>query len=105
MLAAVAVVKKMTPELVMLSLPKPVSTTNIDIRYKTTPKTAAMANATNSMTMVKLKTVAGSFIRQKGGCGSLEFVTKSIRICFTFWRRAELPKRMETKPVDESVSE
>lgn len=83
MLAAVAVVKIMTPELVMLSFPILVSTTNMDILYKTTPRTAATANATNSMTMVKLKTVAGNFIRQNGGCGSLEFVTKSIRICLT----------------------
>lgn len=88
MLAAVAVVKKITPELVILSLPKLVSTTNIDILYKTTPNTAATAKATNRMTMVKLKTVAGNFILQNGGCGSLEFVTKSIRIFLTFCRRA-----------------
>lgn len=94
MLAAVAVVKKITPELVILSLPKLVSTTNIDILYKTTPNTAATAKATNSMTMVKLKTVAGNFILQNGGCGSLEFVTKSIRIFFTFCRRAERKKPM-----------
>ncbi len=95
MLAAVAVVKKMTPELVMLSLPKLVSTTNIDILYNTTPNTAATANATNKMTIVKLKTVAGNFIRQNGGCGSLEFVTKSTRIFFTFCRRAGISRERE----------
>lgn len=88
-LAAVAVVKKMTPELVMLSLPKLVSTTNIDILYKTTPNTAATAKQTSRMTIVKLNTVAGNFIRQNGGCGSLELVTKSIRIFLTFCRRAK----------------
>lgn len=59
-----------------------------DMRYNTTPNTAATASATNKITTEKLKTVAGSFMRQKGGCGSSVFVIVFRRVLLTLANRA-----------------
>lgn len=45
--------------------------------YRTTPRTAANAKATNNKTMEKLKTAAGSFMRQNGGSIRLRNDTQS----------------------------
>lgn len=60
-----------------------------DIRYSTTPNTAATASATNKITTEKLKTVAGNFIRQKGGCGSSLLVIVFKRVLLTLANRAK----------------
>lgn len=66
MQAAVTVVIIITFD-VDIESPDKLNAAITDIRYNTTPNTAAPANATNKITTEKLKTVAGNFMRQKGG--------------------------------------
>lgn len=65
-LAAVTVVIKMAFD-VVTSKSWTVSAASSDMRYSTTPRTAATANATSRITIEKLNTAAGNFIRQNGG--------------------------------------
>lgn len=82
MQAAVAVVMIITFD-VDIESPDRLNAAITDIRYSTTPNTAAPAKATNKITTEKLNTVAGNFIRQKGGCGSSVLVMVFKRVLLT----------------------